>query len=388
MKDAVVAIIVAAGTASRYGSDKVLDEIGGKPAISRSLSTFAACAEVDRIVVVTRPDLVDVMRRVIDAQSLPRDVEVVVGGRRRQDSVAAGLNAAGNAGIAVVHDGARPLVTVEMIRATIDAIRAGADAALAAIPVADTLKRSSETGIETIDRASLYRAQTPQAFRADQLRSALARAEVEGREATDEATLIEEMGGRVELVPGDERNLKLTVPGDRAILEALVQSSEPERVSRSGIGYDVHRLVAGRPLVLGGVSIPHSHGLEGHSDADVVLHAICDAILGACALGDIGQHFPPSDDAFRGIDSLLVLQRVIELVTAADCRVVHIDAMVVAEAPRIAPHVPAMRERIATAAGLPPSAVSIKATTNEGLGFAGRQEGIAAMATATVLGPA
>src|SRR5690606_33110722 len=185
-----------------------------------------------------RPDLVDVMRRVIDAQSLPRDVEVVAGGRRRQDSVAAGLNAAGNAGIAVVHDGARPLVTVEMIRATIDAIRAGADAALAAIPVADTLKRSSETGIETIDRASAYRAQTPQAFRADQLRSARARAGVEARAATDEATLVEEMGGRVEVVPGDERTLILTVTGDRAFLEALLQASEPERVSRSGIGYD------------------------------------------------------------------------------------------------------------------------------------------------------
>ena len=238
-----------------------------------------------------------------------------------------------------------------------------------------------------MDRSTLWRAQTPQAFRGSALRAALTRAEVDGIEVTDESALIERFGGRVVLVPGDESNLKLTVPGDRVILEALVAMQSRPPLTRTGVGYDVHRLVAGRPLVLGGVTIPFDRGLDGHSDADVVLHSICDAILGACAMGDIGTHFPPGDPAFKNISSLVLLTRVIELVSADNFIVEHIDTMLVAEAPRVGPFVDEMRAAIALASGLPFTSVSIKATTNEGLGFAGRKEGIAAMATATVTGP-
>jgi 2-C-methyl-D-erythritol 2,4-cyclodiphosphate synthase len=207
-------------------------------------------------------------------------------------------------------------------------------------------------------------------------------------DVTDEATLVELNGGRVVMVPGSERNMKLTTREDIALAEAI--AAAPSRVSseiRTGIGYDVHRLVEGRPLVLGGVEIPSNRGLDGHSDADVLLHSICDAVLGACALGDIGQHFPPTDEAFRGIRSVVLLERIRAMVSDLGATVINIDATVIAEEPRLSPHSQAMREQIATALGISAGAVSVKATTNEGLGFAGRGEGIAAMAIATVCVP-
>ncbi len=384
MNNQIAAIIVAAGQATRYGSPKVLESLAGVPVVVRSVSAFLLVESIGDIVVVSRSDLIPLVDRALKQMASGKDIRIVAGGDRRQDSVSAGLAAVPEAGVVVVHDGARPLVSPQIIRSTIDAVIAGADSAIAAVPVTDTLKRQYGDKVETVDRSNMWRAQTPQAFRADTLRVALARAETEGIAVTDESALIEQFGGKVILVEGDERNLKLTVPNDRAILEALVSMQSPQTQTRNGIGYDVHRLVEGRPLILGGVTIPFERGLDGHSDADVVLHAMCDAILGACALGDIGMHFPPGDSRFKGISSLVLLSRVIALVASDGYSVVNVDAMVIAEAPKIGPYVESMRSAISTASGLPAGAISIKATTNEGLGFAGRQEGIAAMATATI----
>jgi 2-C-methyl-D-erythritol 4-phosphate cytidylyltransferase/2-C-methyl-D-erythritol 2,4-cyclodiphosphate synthase len=388
VKSRVAAIIVAAGQSSRFGSPKVLSSIGGDAVIARVVSVFQSAPGIDRIVVVVSGVLRDEVTSAIRTTGGLPSVEVVDGGERRQDSVLAGVLVADDATIVVVHDAARPLVTAEMISGSIEAVEAGADAAVAAIPVSDTIKRVTGDAVETIDRANLWRAQTPQAFRRDALLRELEHALRDGIEVTDEATLIERAGGRVTLVPGSERNMKLTGPDDRAVLEALLSTSaetfNPEPLYRTGTGYDVHRLVPGRALVLGGVEIPSDVGLDGHSDADVLLHAVCDALLGSCALGDIGYHFPPTDPRFRGISSLTLLERVHDLVAERGYSIGNIDATVVAEAPMIGPHIPAMQHAIANALTVSPDRVGIKATTSEGLGFAGRREGIAAMAVATV----
>jgi 2-C-methyl-D-erythritol 4-phosphate cytidylyltransferase/2-C-methyl-D-erythritol 2,4-cyclodiphosphate synthase len=221
------------------------------------------------------------------------------------------------------------------------------------------------------------------------LKAGFAEAARRDLDVTDEAALVELVGGSVTLFPGNEHNVKLTTPHDLALAEILARAGAAEsRQIRTGIGYDVHRLVPGRKLTLGGVVIPFDRGLDGHSDADVLLHAICDALLGACAQGDIGQHFPPSDRAYQGISSVALLERVRSLVSGRSVSIVNLDATVVAEAPRIGPYSAQMRHLIADTLTIPVDSVSIKATTNEGLGFAGRQEGIAALAIATVRMPA
>jgi 2-C-methyl-D-erythritol 4-phosphate cytidylyltransferase/2-C-methyl-D-erythritol 2,4-cyclodiphosphate synthase len=272
-------------------------------------------------------------------------------------------------------------------------------AAIAAAPVADTLKRVTDSVItETVDRTALWAAQTPQAFQLDLLRRAMAACGE--RQVTDDALLCEMAGVPVTVVPSSAANLKVTRDEDVAIAEALLaiipspspiatgeRSVPPRGIAqvRTGIGYDVHRFVAGRRLVLGGIEIGYELGLLGHSDADVLLHAIADALLGAAALGDIGQHFPPSDERFRDADSQDLLREAVRLAREAGWQPVHVDATVLAEEPRIGPHVPLMRERIADCLGVAVDAVSVKATTNEGLGAIGRREGIAALATATLV---
>jgi 2-C-methyl-D-erythritol 4-phosphate cytidylyltransferase/2-C-methyl-D-erythritol 2,4-cyclodiphosphate synthase len=381
------AIIVAAGRATRFGSPKVLIPIAGVPSIKRVVDVFQASSAIERIVVV-----IDGSRRARFEHALAGceqapPVVLVDGGERRQDSVLAGVLAASEFGLVVVHDAARPLLTVDLVAAAIAGVEHGADATVCAVPVTDTIKRVRDDRVETVDRSELWRAQTPQAFRRDVLLRNLQRAREDGVEVTDEAMLIERSGGRVTLVQGSDLNLKLTVPGDLAVMEALMsksQQSAPAPQCRSGIGYDVHRLAADRTLVLGGVEIPAELGLEGHSDADVLIHAICDALLGACAMGDIGQHFPPTDPQYRGISSLVLLERVRNLLAGLGFEVINVDATIIAEAPKIEPYSSAMRRAIGNALGLQPDCVCVKATTNEGLGFAGRQEGIAAMAVATV----
>ena len=384
MNDRAALIVVAAGQGQRFGSpDKVLAEVDGVPALSILFDTVRTLPAIDPVVVVTSQRCHD---RVLDIVTEPA-WRVVLGGVRRQDSVSAGLAEVGDAQIVVVHDGARPFAAASLFTAVVQAVADGADAAIAAVPLTDTLKRVTDGQVvETLDRSAFALAQTPQAFRRAALETALATAAARGSTVTDEATLVEELGGTVVVVPSLASNLKLTNPEDLVVAEAIARDRRPLRqpLVRTGIGYDVHRLVPGRRLVLGGVAIPFDRGLDGHSDADALLHAIADALLGAAALGDIGAHFPPSDPAFEDADSLVLLSAVGGLLTTAGYDVVNLDATVIAEAPRLMPHVEAMRAAIAGALSLAVDQVGVKATTNEGMGFPGRGEGIAALAVATI----
>jgi len=294
--------------------------------------------------------------------------------------------------LVAVHDAARPLLAPRLVEA-LCAAAAGSGAAIPVLSVRDTLRRA-EAGLSRgwQDRAGLCLTQTPQVFRIELLRRAYARLgdRAAGAPITDDAQLVEELGAAVQLVPGDPLNFKITEPADLAVAEQLLgaaggpfgASRLPSPDARTGLGYDVHRLVAGRRLVLGGVEIAHPLGLLGHSDADVLCHAIGDALLGAAGLGDLGQHFPPSDPRWKGARSLDLLASIVEKVTAAGLGVVNVDAMLVCEAPPIAPHAARMRENLAGVLRLQPARVSVKATTSERLGFAGRGEGIACFATA------
>ena len=305
---------------------------------------------------------------------------VVAGGERRQDSVRNAFDhVASEADVVVIHDAARPLVSHEVIRRTVDAA-AATGAAIAAIRANDTVKRADAAGriAETLNRAEIYLAQTPQAFLMDVLRDALTISD----DATDEAALAEQAGHAVQLVEGDARNLKITTPEDLAFAERLLGASAAAPAIRIGNGYDLHRLVDGRPLILGGVTIPFEKGLLGHSDADVVCHAITDAILGAAGAGDIGRHFPDTDPVWKDADSLDLLRRAAAIVGAAGFAVVNIDVVVIAQRPKLAPHVDAVRARLADAIGCDPSQISVKGKTNEGVDSIGAGESIAAHAVA------
>ena len=282
-----------------------------------------------------------------------------------------------------VHDAARPLVSHALLdRLIATAMQYGT--AIPALPVQDTLKRADDgrTVQATVPREGLYRVQTPQIFRADWLINAHRRAAEESFEqATDDAQLLERAGYPVYLVEGDPRNLKLTTPDDLHLLRLHIGEGA---LTRTGIGYDIHQLTEGRALMLGGVAIEYPYGLQGHSDADVVLHAICDALLGAAALGDIGQHFPNSDPRWKDAPSLTLLQQVCTLLTQHSWQPLHVDAMALAEAPKLAPYIPEMRARIAHALGILPEQVSIKATTNEGMDAVGARRAIACYAVAAI----
>jgi 2-C-methyl-D-erythritol 4-phosphate cytidylyltransferase/2-C-methyl-D-erythritol 2,4-cyclodiphosphate synthase len=280
-----------------------------------------------------------------------------------------------------VHDAARPFIPAGTVPALLAAL-AQCPGAIPAAPVADTLKRV-ENGVivETVPREDLFRAQTPQAFRFDALLAAH-HAGVTG--ATDDASLLESLGQSVAIVPGSENNIKLTYPDDLARLEAAMS---PALLPRVGTGFDVHALADGRPMVLCGVTVPHSQGLAGHSDADVGIHALCDAIYGALAEGDIGRHFPPSEATWKNADSAHFLTHAAGRIAARGGRLVNADVTLICERPKIAPHAQAMRERLAELLGVEVACVSVKATTTERLGFTGRGEGIAAQAAVVVLVP-
>jgi 2-C-methyl-D-erythritol 4-phosphate cytidylyltransferase/2-C-methyl-D-erythritol 2,4-cyclodiphosphate synthase len=378
----VTGIIAAGGRGLRMGGDrpKQLLTLRGVTIVQRSVTAFDRCGHVDEIVLVLPPDLA-VPSVVATPDGTP--LRVVSGGSRRQDSVARGFAAVSAlSDIVVVHDAARPLCSPALIIRTIEAaLRHGA--AIAAVPVNDTLKqRSVGDGrfvSRTLWRERIVMAQTPQAFRRDVLAAAikLGREEVS---ATDEAMLAERAGHRVALVEGDPRNIKITTAIDLVIAERLL--GETMATGRVGFGYDLHRLVEGRPLVLGGVHIPHDRGLLGHSDADAVCHALTDAILGAVAAGDIGRHFPDTDPRWKGASSIDLLRAVVGLVGSLGFVVVNLDVVIVAERPKVAPYVDQMREAVAAAVGILPAAVSIKGKTNEGVDAIGRGEAIATHAVA------
>ncbi|MBQ3068743.1 MAG: 2-C-methyl-D-erythritol 2,4-cyclodiphosphate synthase [Clostridia bacterium] len=374
----VTAIIVAAGSSTRMGRPKLLIPLCGKTVLERTLRAFdTSCA--DALVVVTRPEDQAAFQEA--ALSLCTPCRFVSGGATRQESVANGLRAVEEqTTLIAVADGARPLITPEEIDRVIQkASETGA--AAAAVRVKDTIKQADGNGVivGTPDRATLWQVQTPQVFDAALYRKAMAAALEAGADLTDDCQLVERLGVKVTLVEASYENLKVTTPEDVVTAEAIIKRRGGVRM-RIGHGYDVHRLTEGRPCIIGGVEIPFEKGLLGHSDADVLTHAIMDALLGAAALGDIGGLFPDTDPAFKGADSIALLREVVARVTGKGYTIENIDATVLAQRPKLKPHIEAMREVIRRACGIELDRVNLKATTEEGLGFTGAMEGIAAHA--------
>ncbi len=369
----VTAIIVAAGVSRRMGFDKLSYRLpDGRTVLETSCALFAAHPAVDELVLVAggnRPQCEEI------AAACPKPCTVVQGGATRADSVRNGL-AAAKGRLVAIHDAARPFASEEVITQALQAA-AETGAAAPAVPVKDTIKVADKDGkvVTTPDRATLYAVQTPQCF--DRALYLQALEAVSGEKAslvTDDCSLFELAGLPVTLTAGDYANLKITTKEDL----------QKENTMRIGHGYDVHRLVEDRKLILGGVEVPYEKGLLGHSDADVLLHAVMDAVLGAAALGDIGQHFPDTDPAYKGADSLALTREVAKIIAAHGYKVGNIDATILCQRPKLAPHIPAMRQNIADAFGLPLDAVSVKATTEEHLGFTGEGLGIAAHAVALI----
>ncbi|MCA0207799.1 MAG: bifunctional 2-C-methyl-D-erythritol 4-phosphate cytidylyltransferase/2-C-methyl-D-erythritol 2,4-cyclodiphosphate synthase [Proteobacteria bacterium] len=376
----VAAVLLAGGQGTRAGFDlpKQLAMLGGKPVLRWSLDSLASQPAITGGVLVANGDVTAAIA------GLPPGWVSVDPGVERQQSVANALAALADwhdDAFVLVHDAARPGVTADVVDRLLAAL-GDAEAAIPTLPVPDTLvEQAAHLAGDVVDRSALARVQTPQAFRLGTLR----RAHVEAVEAaaTDDAQLVRRLGLPVVAVAGDARLHKLTYAEDMAILNGLLGIDRMTRTA-VGMGYDVHRLVAGKPLWIGGIEISHSHGLEGHSDADVGLHALTDAILGALADGDIGDHFPPSDPQWRGAASHRFLAFAAGRVSARGGRIDHVDLTIIAEAPKVGPHRAAMRARIAEILAIPVERVSVKATTTERLGFTGRREGIAAQAVATL----
>lgn len=377
------AIIVAAGSGTRMGRPKQFLPLNGRPVVEWALEAFLAVPEVEKIVLVMSGQ--DVREH---GERLRSDrVQVVEGGATRMGSVRNGFAALpASSEVVAVHDGARPLVTPDIVRRSLsEALASGA--AVCAVPAKDTLKQVSSEGwvSATPERSEYWQAQTPQAYRRRVLAEALERF-AGAADATDESQLVEKAGHRVKIVPSSYENLKVTTPEDVVLASALLaaRGGGLRRESRTGFGYDIHRLVEGRELWLAGHRIPHAKGLLGHSDGDAVLHACCDAVLGALGEGEIGIAFPPSDPKFKGLASRKIVEHVLEKAAARKAELVHIDATVIAEEPKLKPHYEAMTASLAEVFKLPRARVNLKAKSNEGLGEIGRGEAIACHAVASV----
>ena len=388
----IAVIIAAAGSGNRMGSGipKQYMEMQGKTILARTIEAFSKNAYIDELYLVVNQEYQDYCNGLfLGRDGAPKVKQVICGGAERQDSVYAALSVLpSDVNFVLIHDGARPFVTDETICALVEST-VNFGAAAIAVPVKDTIK-SAENDIftETLDRSRLYSIQTPQGFNRKLLLMAYQKAFAENFYGTDDAVLVEKMGEKVYLVKGDYNNIKITTKEDVAVGEAILKSKTGkllgEEEVRIGTGYDVHRLVENRKLVLGGVEIPFEKGLLGHSDADVLIHAIMDALLGAAGLGDIGRHFPDEDERYRGISSKLLLKRVKNLLDKKDCKIVNIDATVIAQKPKIAPYIKEMTVQLAEALNLEEERINIKGTTTEKLGFCGREEGIAAQASVLI----
>ena len=375
-----VMMVAAAGGSTRMGQPKQHIQLGQHPVLIHTLMTLQAVESIDEILLIAREEDISHFTALAVDAGVTKLRTAVAGGATRQGSVAKGLAALPKCATLVgIHDGARPLVRAEDVEAVLTAAEKTGAAALA-VPVKDTLKRTDENGFvtDTPDRAGLWRVQTPQVFDRAVLCTAMDTALAEGKDYTDDCQLMEAAGHRVKLVQGLDTNMKLTTPEDIRLAQALMAVDKEEHHMRIGHGYDVHKLVEDRLLILGGVTIPYEKGLLGHSDADVLTHAIMDALLGAAALGDIGKLFPDNDPAYAGADSVALLRRVVERIGQEGYTIGNIDATILCQRPKLAPHIPEMRQILADACGIAPEQVSVKATTEEGLGFTGSGEGIAA----------
>lgn len=404
-KDQVWAVIPAAGLGRRMGGfSKGRLVLLGRPVLYRTLLPFLESHVIDGLVIVLNESELQSTEEAVQAylrglEVLAREAGkpllLVAGGERRQDSVLKGLLALEGKldtdDLVVVHDGARPLLTRLLLERAVEAAKAKGPVVVG-LPVRDTLKVVDDEGdggviLETADRTRFWMVQTPQVFPFKLLKDAHDHAATMSFARTDDASLVEALGFDVWVIPGEEKNIKLTVPGDLVVAEAILsEGNEKPRVPpfSVGIGYDVHRVAAGRRLILGGIEIPWDKGLEGHSDADVLLHAIMDALLGAAGAGDLGTHFPDTDPSLRGISSTALAKQVLAILERKGIGIVHLDATVVAQQPRLAPLAGKIRHNLSVVFGLRPDQVNLKATTTEGLGFAGRGEGISAYAVALV----
>ncbi|MDW8106941.1 MAG: 2-C-methyl-D-erythritol 4-phosphate cytidylyltransferase, partial [Armatimonadota bacterium] len=380
------ALILAAGSGVRFGKpDKLWQRLQGAPVWRHAVWHLLSHPMVNSGTLAVAPNGAAPYEAYLREYPAPKPLQVIpCGGATRQQTVQNALAyIPQEATLVAIHDAARPLIRAALLERLFEAARTYG-AAVPALPVQETIKRAPD-GVRvetTVSREGLYRVQTPQVFRADWLRAAYSHADAQLlAEATDDAQLLEQAGYPVHLVAGDPHNLKLTTPDDLPLLRSLMGETAAIRV---GIGYDIHRLTQGRALILGGVTIEYPLGLAGHSDADVVLHALCDALLGAAALGDIGHHFPNTDPRWKDASSLNLLAQVKTLLHAHGWQPLQVDATIIAEAPKLAPYIPTMRQRIAHTLGILPEQVSLKATTNEGMDAIGARHAIACYAVATI----
>ena len=386
MKERVHVVLAAGGAGSRMGAgqNKIFLEAGGKSILLRSMQLFEGI--IDRMVIVCRPEDEQQIRRIVSMSGVSYQVSLARGGESRQHSVLNGLKSLGADpdDIVLFHDAARCLTPVNVILDILESCRSKGSG-VAAVPAVNTMKYADSDMfvLHTADRPGLYEIQTPQGFRFAQLYDSYIKAEKDGFVATDDASVAEHAGVRVLLVRGSKKNIKVTEKEDLVMINALLQQDTPS--FRIGMGYDVHRLTEGRKLILCGIEIPHTLGLLGHSDADVALHALMDAMFGAAALGDIGRHFPDTSDEYKGISSVLLLKEAIRKVRKAGYEFVNADITIAAQKPRISPYIPEMVRKVSETLSCDTSQVNIKATTTERLGFEGREEGISAQAVCSLL---
>ena len=391
----VTAIFPAAGASRRMGGDinKIFLELGGEPILLRTLKTFSKSPRINFLIVVVNENEVDAVQKLLDSADDLKPYKIVVGGSERQYSIANGLKALpDDAEIVLVHDAARPLINLNVIEDVIDAAKKFGGA-IAAVPEKNTIKFIDAENFVTYTppRSKLVQVQTPQGFQRELLLKAYEQAALDKFLGTDDSSLVERIGDKIKVVTSDYRNIKITTPEDLKIAESLIGvKTQPTEnllptpsslLPKIGMGYDVHCLVPDRKLILGNVEIPYSLGLDGHSDADVLIHAIIDALLGAAALGDIGQHFPDNDTKYKGVDSGELLKKVHEMIKIHGFNIGNIDSTIVAQKPKLAPYILKIRVRLAEILQIDSNSISVKATTTEGLGFTGEGLGIAAYAT-------
>jgi 2-C-methyl-D-erythritol 4-phosphate cytidylyltransferase / 2-C-methyl-D-erythritol 2,4-cyclodiphosphate synthase len=386
----IVAIIPAGGAGRRLkaGIAKQYLYLDGLPVLVHSLKVFEQTAIIDEIIlVVPESDMKFVREELIIKNDLKKVTKIIAGGAQRQDSVRNGLAVIDDeCDIVLVHDGVRPFVTREMISRVAEVAKEFQAAAIG-VPSKDTIKETQDNDfvVKTIPRQNLWLVQTPQAFSFPVLKEAYETACRDSYYGTDDASLVERIGVTVKMIAGSYENIKITTPEDLIIAEALLKNkSGGEMHIRTGFGYDSHRFTEGRKLILGGIEIPHNKGLQGHSDADALIHAVCDALLGAAGLGDIGLHFPDTDPAYKGISSMIILERVREIIASKGFSINNIDTSIIMEKPKLGPFAGKIATNIAKALNLSAADVNVKAKTNEGMGFVGRDEGVAVFAVATM----